>query len=59
MTESEGYNFSTESNKYPSRFLFEINEDHFVRKGVLKKELIEVAKNFLINENKNDSKYTQ
>ena len=59
MTESEGYNFSTESNKYPSRFLFEISEDHFVRKSVLNKELIEDAKNFLIHDNKDDSEYIQ
>ncbi|MGB5243722.1 MAG: 3'-5' exonuclease [Lutimonas sp.] len=59
MTESEGYNFSTESNKYPSRFLFEISEDHFVRKGVLNKELIQEAKNFLIHGNRSDSEFKQ
>lgn len=53
MTESEGYNFSTDSNKYPSRFLFEINEEHYIRKGVLNKELIEEAKEFLKHSNDN------
>ena len=44
MTESEGYNFNTGSNKYPSRFLFEINEAFYVRKGTLRQEVIEEAK---------------
>lgn len=44
MTESEGYNFSTGLNKYPSRFLFEINENFFVRKGELSQEVIDEAK---------------
>lgn len=44
MTESEGFNFSTGLNKYPSRFLFEINDKYFVRKGELSKEIINEAK---------------
>jgi len=44
MTESEGFNFSTGLNKYPSRFLFEINEKYFVRKGELSQEIIDEAK---------------
>ncbi len=44
ITESEGYNFNTGSNKYPSRFLFEINEAFYVRKGTLRQEVIEEAK---------------
>lgn len=44
MTESEGYNFTTGMNKYPSRFLFEINEKYFVRKGELSQEIIDEAK---------------
>lgn len=47
LTESEGFNFSTGMNKYPSRFLFEISENLYVRKGTLHKELIEEAKNFI------------
>lgn len=42
MTESEGYNYSG-IRKYPSRFLFEINEQFFVRKGELSQELIDEA----------------
>lgn len=44
MTESEGFNFSTGLNKYPSRFLFEISENYFVRKGELSQEIIKEAK---------------
>jgi DNA helicase-2/ATP-dependent DNA helicase PcrA len=44
MTESEGYNFISDSNKYPSRFLFEISDNYFVRKGELSQEIIDEAK---------------
>lgn len=44
ITESEGFNFSTGLNKYPSRFLFEINDNYFVRKGELSQEIINEAK---------------
>lgn len=44
MTESEGYNFTTGMNKYPSRFLFEISENFFVRQGQLSQEIINEAK---------------
>ena len=44
MTESEGFNFSTGLNKYPSRFLFEISDNYFVRKGELSLEIINEAK---------------
>lgn len=44
MTESEGYNFISGSNKYPSRFLFEISENYYVRKGELSQEIIDEAK---------------
>lgn len=44
MTESEGFNFSTGLNKHPSRFLFEISDKYFVRKGNLSQELIDEAK---------------
>jgi DNA helicase-2/ATP-dependent DNA helicase PcrA len=44
MTESEGFNFNTGLNKYPSRFLFEINEEFYVRKGELSLEIIKQAK---------------
>jgi DNA helicase-2/ATP-dependent DNA helicase PcrA len=44
MTESEGFNFSTGLNKYPSRFLFEISDNYFVRKGELSQEIINEAK---------------
>lgn len=44
MTESEGYNFTTGMNKYPSRFLFEISGNFFVRQGELSQEIIDEAK---------------
>lgn len=44
MTESEGYNFQTGANKYPSRFLFEIEDHFYVRQGTLNFEFIEEAK---------------
>jgi len=44
MTESEGYNFQTGMSKYPSRFLFEIKENLYVRQGVLSQEIIDGAK---------------
>jgi len=44
MTESEGFNFSTGLNKYPSRFLFEISDNYFVRKGELSQDIINEAK---------------
>ena len=44
MTESEGFNFSTGLNKYPSRFLFEISDNYFVCKGELSQEIINEAK---------------
>ena len=44
MTESEGFNFNTGLNKYPSRFLLEINDKYFVRKGEFNPNIIEEAK---------------
>ena len=35
LTESEGYNISTKTNKYPSRFLAEIRRDLVVTEGVI------------------------
>ena len=56
MTESEGYNFNTGSNKYPSRFLFELNEAFYVRKGELNQEIINEAKESLKRESERDNK---
>ena len=43
MTDSEGFNFTTGLNKYPSRFLFEIKEEFYVRKGKLSPEILQAA----------------
>jgi DNA helicase-2/ATP-dependent DNA helicase PcrA len=45
MTDSEGFNFTTGLNKYPSRFLFEIKEEFYVRKGKLSQQIIENSRN--------------
>jgi len=44
MTESEGFNYQTGMSKVPSRFLFEIKDNLYVRQGVLPKYLIDEAK---------------
>ena len=51
MTESEGYNFQTGMNKYPSRFLFEIKDSLYVRQGILPQEIIDEAKRQIEFEN--------
>ncbi|QSW88450.1 UvrD-helicase domain-containing protein [Flavobacterium endoglycinae] len=43
MTDSEGFNFTTGLNKYPSRFLFEIKEEFYVRKGKLSPEILQAS----------------
>ncbi|MDT8413790.1 MAG: 3'-5' exonuclease [Flavobacteriaceae bacterium] len=50
MTESEGFNFNTGLSKYPSRFIFEISERFYVRKGELSQEIINEAKQRIRNE---------
>jgi DNA helicase-2/ATP-dependent DNA helicase PcrA len=53
MTESEGYNFNTGLSKYPSRFLFEINEKLYVRNGILPQEIIiEAQEQLKLEQNK-------
>ena len=47
ITESEGYNFEMKSNKYPSRFIFEIKRNLLVRQGELSRELEESAKSYI------------
>lgn len=39
LTESEGFNISTKTNKYPSRFLAEIKRELVVTEGVIPQEL--------------------
>lgn len=56
MTESEGYNFNTGLNKYPSRFLFELNEAFYVRKGEMRQEIIDEANESLKRENERYNK---
>lgn len=51
MTESEGYNFQSGMSKYPSRFLWEIKENMYVRQGILPQEIIDEAKKQIEFEN--------
>lgn len=51
MTESEGYNFQTGMYKYPSRFLWEIKDNLYVRQGILPQEFIDEAKKQIEFEN--------
>lgn len=44
LTESEGFNMRTGLNKMPSRFIFEISEKLYVRKGVMKPEILKEAR---------------
>ncbi len=43
MTDSEGFNFTTGLNKYPSRFLFEIKEEFYVRKVKLSAAILQAS----------------
>ena len=45
LTESEGYNISTKTNKYPSRFLAEIKRELVVTEGVIPPELWKGTRN--------------
>ena len=45
LTESEGFNVSTKTNKYPSRFLAEIKRDVVVTEGVISPELWKGTRN--------------
>lgn len=44
MTESEGYNMVTKTERYPSRYLTEIPEELLLRKGDLDPSLLEYSK---------------
>lgn len=44
LSESEGFNASTRSSKYPSRFIFEIKKEYYVIEGKLSQSIIDQAK---------------
>jgi DNA helicase-2/ATP-dependent DNA helicase PcrA len=50
ITESEGFNFSTGEQKYPSRFLFDIEENMYVQKGNINKMYFNEAKHHMAYE---------
>lgn len=52
LTESEGYNYLTGANKFPSRFIFEIKEKLLVREGTLSKEMEKEARLFIERSNR-------
>lgn len=47
LTESEGYNFTSGTEKYPSRFISEITDSLIDIEGTLRPELLEGAKNLI------------
>lgn len=47
LTESEGYLFEMQGYKYPSRFIFEIEDSLLVRKGTLTKDLEDSARDYI------------
>lgn len=51
LTESEGFNLATRSDKYPSRFLLEIEKGLCVIEGNLNESLIEETKYLIAKEN--------
>lgn len=44
ITEAEGFNYGTGVQKYPSRFLFDIEENMYVQKGIMDKFYLSQAK---------------
>lgn len=50
ITEAEGFNFSTGEQKYPSRFLFDIEENLYVQKGDINKLYFNEAKHHMAYE---------
>jgi len=59
MTDSEGFNFTTGLNKYPSRFLFEIREEFYVRKGKLSAEILQAAQSSPALKNSEDTSFSE
>ncbi len=59
MTESEGYNFNTSTSKLPSRFLFELDEAFYIRKGELNQDIIDEAKEFVKRETEKSTEVIQ
>ena len=47
LTESEGFNVSTKMNKYPSRFLTEIQRNMFVTEGYVPEDLWRGTRNMM------------
>ena len=59
LTESEGYNMSTKMNKYPSRFLAEIDKSLYVTEGQMSEELWQGTRNLIhIIDEENGSSYS-
>ncbi len=50
ITEAEGFNFSTGEQKYPSRFLFDLEENMYVQKGNINKMYFNEAKHHVAYE---------
>lgn len=50
LTESEGYSSSTKSDKYPSRFLLEMEQRYLVREGKFDPSLFDGTRSLVANE---------
>lgn len=50
LTESEGYNSSTKTDKYPSRFLLEIQKKFIVQEGKIDASLLDGTRGLLVKE---------
>jgi Superfamily I DNA and RNA helicases len=55
LTESEGYNLATRTDKYPSRFLLEIEQGLCAIEGSLNESLLEETKYLIAKENGNEA----
>jgi DNA helicase-2/ATP-dependent DNA helicase PcrA len=51
LTEAEGFNFRTGEQRYPSRFLFDLNESLYIQKGDINKMYFREAKHHMAFEN--------
>lgn len=58
LTESEGYNYATQSEKYPSRFITEINDNLVKVEGNLDPSLIQKCLNLISNIDKEENDKT-
>lgn len=59
LTESEGYNSSTKTDKYPSRFLLEIKKNFVVLEGKIDATLLEATRHIISEEAAENKKQSE